>query len=182
MTNGLDEKGSVAAMQFLEDKLLMLVGRLPAFDSQAVLYAFIAGLITGWAWYAVAGSVWKASISATQGFHSPRRYIFSAIAQIIMTIMLAIMVAKLGETTMAGGLRTAIMLWFGFVMTTTLVNYANIGQKLIVSIVDGIHWLLVLAVMGIVIGTFSAAQPEAAGSAPAVQPAPAATTTTGSGG
>ncbi len=178
-------------MELLQSKLLMLFGRIPEFDSQAVLYAFVAGLITGWIWYAVAGTVWKASISQTAGFHSPRRYIFSAIAQIIMTIMLAITIRRLGETTTVGGFQTALMLWFGFVMTTTLVNYANIGQRLILSIVDGIHWLLVLAVMGIVIGTLSTGNltPGAANPAPAATTAPAntggtstGTTTTGSGG
>ncbi len=168
-------------MELLQSKLLMLFGRIPEFDSQAVLYAFVAGLITGWIWYAFAGKVWKASISGTAGFHSPRRYIFSAIAQIIMTIMLAITMKRLGESTTVGGLQTALMIWFGFVMTTTLVNYANIGQKLILSIVDGIHWLLVLAVMGIVIGTLATANvaPDASGSAPATT---GAGTTTGSGG
>ena len=172
-------------MNTLQNKLLELAGRLPPFDSQAVLYAFVAGLVTGWLWYAVAGSVWKASMSEKAGVHSPRRYIFSAIAQIILTIMLAMVIKRLGESTTLGGLQTALMLWFGFVMTTTLVNYANIGQKLIVSIVDGIHWLLVLSVMGLVIGTFAALnpQPQAAGAAPAVPAATTTTTTTtGSGG
>ena len=163
----------------LRDRLQGLMERLPEFDSQAVLYAYIAGLITGWLWYAVAGSVWKASVTgAAAGLNSPRRYIFSAIAQIAMTIMLAMVIQRLGVTGTLAGLQTAVMLWFGFVMTTILVNYANLGQRLILTLVDGAHWLLVLAVMGAVIGALATPQPIASAPATPAATAPANPVTT----
>ena len=128
---------------------------MPDFDSNAVLYAFIAGLITGWVWYAIAGQVWKSAVATAGGINSPRRYIFSAIAQIIMTIMLAITINRLGETTIAGAIETAFVIWLGFVMTTILVNYSNLGARLTLTLIDGIHWLLVLLVMATVIGAVS---------------------------
>lgn len=173
-------------MDFLSNRINGFIERLPEFDSNAVLYAFIAGLITGWVWYAIAGQVWKSAVASAGGINSPRRYIFSAIAQIIMTIMLAITIRRLGETTIGGAIETGFAVWFGFVMTTILVNYANLGARLTLTVIDGVHWLLVFLVMSAVIGAVSESPAPAA--APAATESGATTgtstgtTTTGSGG
>jgi hypothetical protein len=175
-------------MDFIKDRIVGIIERLPDFDSDAVLYAFIAGLITGWVWYAIAGRVWKASVATATGINSPRRYIFSAIAQIIMTIVLAITIRRLGETTVGGAIQTAFVLWLGFVMTTILVNYSNLGAKLTLALIDGVHWLLVLLVMATVIGAVSDAPPPVV-TPPAITDSGTGTgtstgtgTTTGTGG
>jgi hypothetical protein len=170
-------------MDYVRDRILGIIDRLPDFDSDAVLYAFIAGLITGWLWYAIAGQVWKAAVASASGINSPRRYIFSAIAQIIMTIILAITIRRLGETTIGGAIETAFVIWLGFVMTTILVNYSNLGARLTLTIIDGVHWLLVLLVMATVIGAVSDVPPPPAGStAPAATESSTGTGPTGSGG
>ena len=145
-------------------------------NSTAILVALIAGWIVGWFWYALVGSVWKESVGAGKvGEFSPRRQIFGGIAQVIMTIMLGSFMERLGYNGALGGMHTAWLLWFGFVMTTLLVNYANLGKRLGLALIDGMHWLLVLTVMGLVIGSFNdlgigtpKAQP-AATAAPAVK-------------
>lgn len=176
-------------MDFLSNRINGFIERLPDFDSNAVLYAFIAGLITGWVWYAIAGQVWKSAVASAGGINSPRRYIFSAIAQIIMTIMLAITIKRLGETTIAGAIETGFAVWFGFVMTTILVNYANLGARLTLTVIDGVHWLLVFLVMSAVIGAVSESPAPTATTAPTATESGATTgsgttttTTTGSGG
>ncbi len=169
---------------------------LPAINSTAVLSALIAGWIVGSVWYGIAGHVWHDAIGKTGlGAFSPRRQIFVGIAQVVMTIMLANFMERLGDTSTYGGAHTALLLWFGFVMTTVLVNYANIGARLGLTIVDGIHWLLVLTVMGAMIGLVNdlglgvkpgtiVPKPLTNQSAPAALPAPdpATTTTNSSGG
>jgi hypothetical protein len=123
-------------------------------NSTAILAALIGGWIVGWIWYALVGSVWKESVGTGKvGEYTPRRQIFGGIAQVIMTIMLGSFMARLNYTTAWGGVHTAWLLWFGFVMTTILVNYANLGKRLGLTLIDGIHWLLVLTVMGGIIGT-----------------------------
>lgn len=178
-------------MDMISDRINGIIDRLPAFDSNAVLYAFIAGLITGWVWYAIAGQVWKSAVASAGGINSPRRYIFSAIAQIIMTIMLAITIKRLGETTIAGAVETGFAVWLGFVMTTILVNYANLGARLTLTVIDGVHWLLVFLVMSAVIGAVSENATPSAVTAPAATESgsttdsgtgTSGTTTTGSGG
>ncbi len=122
-------------------------------NSTAVLAALIGGWVVGWIWYALVGSIWKESVGTGKvGEFSPRRQIFGGIAQVVMTIMLGSFMVRLGYDGWGGGVHTAWLLWFGFVMPTILVNYANLGKRLGLTLIDGIHWLLVLTVMGIIIG------------------------------
>lgn len=171
----------------LEAKLKAMGLDLPAqlthyagqINSTAVLAALIAGWVVGWFWYALVGSIWKDSVGTGKvGEFTPRRQIFGGIAQVIMTIMLGSFMQRLGYNGAYGGVHTAWLLWFGFVMTTILVNYANLGKRLGLALIDGVHWLLVLTVMGLIIGSFN----QWGIGVPAAQStaAPVAATTTGS--
>lgn len=152
-------------------------------NSTAVLAALIAGWIVGWIWYGLVGSIWKDEAGSSKlGNFTPRRQIFGGIAQVIMTIMLGSFMTRLNYTGAFGGIHTAWLLWFGFVFTTILVNYTNLNKTVGLALIDAIHWLLVLSVMGLIIGSFNqwgigvpAAQTAAT---PAAVTAPAATTTT----
>lgn len=169
-------------MEKLQTIVESIVSRLPYFDSQAVLIALIAGWITGAIWYMVSDSAYQAATKAFDGERrAPRTQIRAGIAQAIMTIMLAMIIHKLGAGTLQSGVYIAIMMWFGFVMTTMIVNHSHLGAPLTLTLVDGIHWLLVLTVMGGIIGTMTPTKEEqAAGAPPAViekttEPTPAAT-------
>jgi Protein of unknown function (DUF1761) len=155
-------------------------------NSTAVLAALIGGWVVGWIWYALVGNIWKESVSTGKvGEYTPRRQIFGGIAQVLMTIMLGSFMQRLNYDGWGGGIHTAWLLWIGFVMPTILVNYANLGKRLGLTLIDGIHWLLVLITMGIIIGGLNdlgigAAKPvkPAAASQPAATP-PAAPAKTG---
>ena len=67
-------------------------------------------------------------------------------------IMLAMVIKRLGESTTLGGLQTALMLWFGFVMTSMTVNHAFQGAKRSLTLIDGGHWLGVLLIQGAILG------------------------------
>ena len=159
-------------------------------NSTAVLAALIAGWIVGWVWYGLVGRLWTDEAGASKlGNFSPRRQIFGGIAQVIMTIMLGSFMARLNYTGALGGVHTAWLLWFGFVFTTILVNYTNLNKSVGLALIDAVHWLLVLSVMGVIIGSFNqwgigvpVTQPAAAiapaAPAPAAPAAAAATSTT----
>ena len=155
-------------------------------NSTAVLAALIAGWIVGWIWYALVGSIWKDEAGSSKlGNFTPRRQIFGGIAQVVMTIMLGSFMTRLGYMGPIGGVHTAWLLWFGFVFTTILVNYTNLNKTVGLAMIDAIHWLLVLSVMGLIIGSFNqwgigvpAMQSATiAVPAPAAPAAPAATST-----
>jgi Protein of unknown function (DUF1761) len=75
-------------------------------------------------------------------------------ACLIMAWMLAGVLGHLGpgQVTLRNGLISAAFLWFGFVLTTTVVNNAFSGRTWGLTAIDVGHWLIVLLAMGAVIG------------------------------
>lgn len=71
-----------------------------------------------------------------------------------MATMVAAVVGHLGpgEVTLANGVVSAFFLWVGFVATTLVVNHRYQGFGWDLSLIDGVHWLLVLLAMGAIIG------------------------------
>jgi len=59
---------------------------------------------------------------------------------------------SLGDVSLSGGLKLAVTLWFGFVVTTMLINHGFQRSTWSHSIIDAGHWLGVFAIQGIVIG------------------------------
>jgi hypothetical protein len=148
-------------MDFATRIINAIADRVPAFDSRAVLFAMIAGWLAGVAWYMVVGRTrpqWMGNKNDTG--MSPRTQFLAALAQVVMTIMLAVVMKRLGETTTWGGVTTAFTIWLGFVITTMIVHHSHLGARFSMTVVDGLHWLIVLAVMGAVIGALE--DPKAA--------------------
>ncbi len=59
---------------------------------------------------------------------------------------------KAGMVSPLNGVITGLFLWFGFVATTIAVNNAFQGARRALTLIDGAHWLGVLAIQGLVIG------------------------------
>ena len=80
----------------------------------------------------------------------------SFISELIMAWTLAGIIGHLGqgEITIRNGLISGALVWLGFMATTLTVNqrYQGFGWNL--SIIDGIHWLIVALLMGGIIGAF----------------------------
>lgn len=57
-----------------------------------------------------------------------------------------------GNVSSKNGIISGVIIWAGFVATTVVVNNAYPGRKIMLSIIDSIHWLGVLVVQGAVIG------------------------------
>lgn len=143
-------------MEKFTQMIVDLSKKIPDFNSRAVLFALIAGWITGVVWYMIVGRVWKSVANQGEGgAMTPRAQILSAIAQVIMTIMLAIAMQRLGENTVRGGLQTAFGTWFGFIATSMVVSYSNLRARFRLTFIDCLHWLWVMLVMGAIIGALS---------------------------
>ena len=54
--------------------------------------------------------------------------------------------------TLRNGVISGVFLWFGFVLTTMMVNNAFSGRKYTLTAIDAGHWLAVLLVMGAIVG------------------------------
>jgi len=111
----------------------------------AVLAAAVAGFAFGAVWYMTLARPWMAALGKSEAEikagASSVVYVVTAIAQLVMAYFLA-------------GLTTAFFVWFAFVLTTMAVNHGFQGAKRMLTLIDGLHWLGVLLIQGLVIGLF----------------------------
>ena len=77
--------------------------------------------------------------------------ITSFISELFMAVVFAVVLVRIGATTLNGAL-VGFLLWAGFVMTTLATNHAYGGQKRALTIIDGGHWLGVLMIQGLILG------------------------------
>ena len=122
----------------------------------AIIAATVASFIFGSVWYGLLSEQWMkaASVSEEQAKPSTGPMINAFICQLIMAWVLAGLIGHLGEgqVTLSNGVISATFVWFGFVLTTQLVNHRFQRQPWALSIIDCGHWLGVLEVQGAVIG------------------------------
>ena len=128
----------------------------------AIVTAAVAGWLVGAAWYGVLGKPWMAALGKTaaemkvkQGtpaFYAP--FVLAFLADLIIAWVLAGVLGHLGpgQVTLKNGVISAVFIWFGFVITTMVVNNAFAQRKLALTAIDGGHWLAVLLAMGAIIG------------------------------
>ena len=124
----------------------------------AVIAAAIVGFVFGAGYYTALGKPWMAAAGLTKedvegptGKPKPGPMITAAVAQLIIAYLLAGLMGHVGNLTFSGALITAFFVWLGFVMTTMTVNHRFQGRPLMLTVIDGGHWLGVLLVMAVVI-------------------------------
>jgi hypothetical protein len=126
----------------------------------AVLTAAVVAWLAGAAWYRAFGRTWMAALGMPpENMHGTGHqrgawvpFIVSFVAELVMAWTLAGILFHIGSITVRRGVIAGAFCWFGFVLTTLLVNnsFARRGRRLI--LIDGGHWLLALLLMGAVIG------------------------------
>jgi hypothetical protein len=130
----------------------------------AVVLAAIAAWLAGAVWYGVLAKPWVAAQGLTMEEFQARRaamrgspaayapFIIAFVAELIMAWLLAGLIGHMGAVTLRNGIVSAAFVWFGFVLTTIMVNYAFGSRGVKLAAIDAGHWLLVLLVEGAVIG------------------------------
>lgn len=128
----------------------------------AVLVASAAGFLFGGVWYRLLAEPWKTAhgftseqIRAHHGKEAaPWPLLIALAADLILAWMLAGVMGHLGDVNVKNGVVTALFLWFGFVITTLIVNntFGMRSAKLI--LIDGGHWLVAMLLMGAIIGAW----------------------------
>jgi hypothetical protein len=127
----------------------------------AVIIATLAGFGLGAVWYMVLAKPWmhavgKSEVDRPQGGAQIVPIAIAIVALFVMALMLAGLMAHIGDVTVRGGLISGLFVWLGFVITTMGVNHAFGGAKPMLTLIDGGHWLAVLLIQGAVIGAFGA--------------------------
>ncbi len=129
----------------------------------AIVVAAVAAWLAGAGWYMVFGKTWMAAIGTTPEKMQEMRgqpgaflpFIYAFVAELAMAWALAGILGHLGpgQVTVRNGAISALFLWLGFVIPTMLVNNSFAHRDWRLMLIDGGHWLVVLVLMGVIIGT-----------------------------
>ena len=128
----------------------------------AILAAAIAAWLASAAWYTSLGRIYTAGLGKTPEQMAADRnkpgaflpFVYAFVANIIIAWMLAGVLGHLGpgQVTLRNGVISAAFLWFGFILTTMVVNYSFSGRDRRLLLIDSGNWLIVLLVCGAVVG------------------------------
>lgn len=125
----------------------------------AVLVAAVAAFVVGSVYYGTMGKRWMKAVKMptdSQPKMAPSLFVITFVCELVLAFMIAGVIGHLGigQVTLMNGVVSGFFLWLGIVMPTMTINhrYQDFGWDL--TIIDGVHWLLVILVMGAVIGWF----------------------------
>lgn len=129
----------------------------------AVLLAAVASMVLGMGWYTILGNQWMAALGKTreelmpEGKASSMPFVIAAICQLVMAYFVLLLTRSIMDTSatdiqILDAVLVGAHMWFGFVLTSMVLNHAYQGQKWSLTLIDGGYLLGVLVVQGIVIG------------------------------
>jgi hypothetical protein len=129
-----------------------------------ILAATAASFIFGGIWYSALSKPWLAALGKTEielkatARPMPMLFALSIAGQLIMAWVLTGLLIHLTKAGIPANLRTGLITgafcWLGFVATTLATNHGYQGNKLSLTLIDGGHWLGVLAIQGALLGWF----------------------------
>ena len=125
----------------------------------ALVVAAAASFFVGWPWYMIFGKPWARALGKDPDNPpkpQPKPFLVLGVCLLSKETLWCEVAAHLGggQVTIGNGIISAVMVWAGFVVTTMTVNHVFQGQKLVLTLIDGGHFLVVLIVMGAIIGWF----------------------------
>jgi hypothetical protein len=129
----------------------------------SVLIAAVAAWIFGAIYYTTLGKVWmaaqgktaescKAEFAAKSGIAKFTPFVLSFIGALIMGVTIYGILTHSGLWSLRAGIITGAFCWFGFVLTTVVINNAYQGRKVMLSVIDCGHWLGALIIIGGIVG------------------------------
>ena len=131
----------------------------------AIAAAAVLAWTFGAIYYGVLGKAWIAALGETMETLKAKNagkskaamampFVLSFIAEVIMAYVLYGLLVHIGTFTVRAGIISGVICWFGFILTTVVVNNAYPGRKAALTVIDAGHWLGVMVVLGAIIGGF----------------------------
>ena len=130
-----------------------------------IALAGVAAFVFGAVYYMTLGKVWQQALDINPDDCKDKPPPFKPMAICIVAewVMAAVMYQTLTNLGTAsgslgptlGGAIAGATLGLGFMATSTFVNNAFPGRKVSLSVIDSIHWIVVAAIEGAVIGALT---------------------------
>jgi hypothetical protein len=129
----------------------------------SVLIAAVAAWIFGAIYYTTLGNVWmaaqgktpescKAEFAGKSTLAKVTPFILSFVGALITGFVIYGILTHSGLWSLRAGIITGAFCWFGFVLTTVVINNAYAGRKPMLSLIDSGHWLGALIIIGGIVG------------------------------
>jgi len=129
----------------------------------SILAAAVAAWLFGGLYYTSLSKYWlaaqgktleqcKAEQASKTGLAKAAPFILVFIGEIIIAWALYGILAHMSAFTLRGGVISAVLIWFGFVVTTMTANNAFGGRKPMLTIIDGVAWLGAFVIIGAIVG------------------------------
>ena len=123
----------------------------------------VAAWLFGGVYYTSLGKYWlaaqgktleqcQAEQAAKSGAAKAAPFILVFIGEIIIAWALYGILVHMNAFTLRGGLIAAVLIWFGFVVTTMTANNAFSGKKPMLTVIDGGAWLGAFVIIGAIVG------------------------------
>ena len=130
----------------------------------AIVVAAVAAWLSGAVWYTALSKYWlaaqgmtveqakakHAAVKGTAAAWAPFVLVF--IAELIIAYVLAGLLGHLGTWSVRGGIIAAAIVWFGFVLTTIVGNYAFHQRSYTLMAIDAGGWLVAFVIIGAIVG------------------------------
>ncbi|WP_223477553.1 DUF1761 domain-containing protein [Oricola indica] len=122
----------------------------------AILVAAVAAYLAGAIYYGWMGKTWMkaARIDPADAKMSLPLMVVGFVCELIMAWVMAGVIGHFGDVSIKTGLISGFLLWLGFMATTLTVNQRYQGFGWDLSLIDGLHWLIVALLMGGILGAF----------------------------
>jgi hypothetical protein len=126
----------------------------------AVLAAAVAAWLASAVWYMSLGQIYQSALGKTpeqckEEMKKPGAFLpflYALIGNLVIAWMLAGVLGHLGQVTPWNGVISGAFLWFGFILTTMVVNFCFSGRSRRLLLIDLGNWLIVMVLTGAVIG------------------------------
>ncbi len=145
-------------MAFINEQMLKILEMVPAFDGRAMIIALILAFVFSWCYYAIMGLAFPQTTlvnaeayAADDKVNVPRMQARTTLSHISLVIVLAIAIRLYDAKTIEEGLFVAVIM-FVVAIAITSINHARMKVGLGRTVMDGLHWLIVFAIIGLIMG------------------------------
>jgi hypothetical protein len=120
-------------------------------------FAALAGWMFGAFWYTSFSRPWLAAIEMSKEEIGAKKrplnpMIASVLAELVLASVLFYVLRRMSVVGWHWGAMAGFILGAGIVLPTVFVNNIFPGRKLMLTAIDGAHWIGVTTIMGIIMG------------------------------
>src|SRR5437773_1620513 len=134
----------------------------------AVVVAAIVNWVVQAGWYTMLGEQWAAAAGITaeqiaQAKANPSfvPYITALLANLVIAYVIGIVSLRTGEPTVAHGMRVALVMWMGFVVTNLATGYSFEQRPFALLAINGGSTLIGMLLSGAIVGAWTKKAPAA---------------------